>query len=290
MISLFQRCFLAEILRVLAVAQALAFLDHALARGVVDGIDGLLHMVEPALLGEAIHIAPLRNDAAVLVAAATSLTHIECDLVFRAVGGRKVKVRREHTGRHVAKLAANDVPRAGVQLLFHAVARKLHDAAGHILPLVTGVAGDAAEPARLFAQLRDIERFIERRVHVVLLLLRGPGDGHVHHIGDIADGLRALFPARLKDAHDLKQVRGHRSDLAVELPVGFLLRDELAPRGGEAFSGIQFFFQHGIPPILFLRYVYYKQLGTQRKFYKKFVFCSLQSFILYAGKSYNLQV
>ena len=40
-------------------------------------------------------------------------------------------------------------------------------------------------------------------------------------------------------------------DLTIQLPVGFLLRDELAPGGGEAFSGIQFFFQHGVPPILY---------------------------------------
>ena len=40
-------------------------------------------------------------------------------------------------------------------------------------------------------------------------------------------------------------------DLTIQLPVGFLLCDELAPGGGEAFSGIQFFFQHGVPPILY---------------------------------------
>ena len=240
-VRFFERRFLAEVLRVLTVAQALAFLDHALARGVVDGVDGLLHVVEPSLLGKAVHVAALCHDTAVLVSAAARLTHIECDLVLRALRRSQVKVCREHTGRHVAQLAADNVPRTGIKLLFHAVARELHDAARHVLPLVAGVSGDAAEPARFFAQLRDVERLVERSVDVVLLFLRRARDRHVHHVGDVADGLGALFPARLKDAHDLKQIRGHRRDLAVELPVGFFLRDELAPRGREAFPLLQFF-------------------------------------------------
>ena len=241
MVRFFERRFLAEVLRVLTVAQALAFLDHALARGVVDGVDGLLHVVEPSLLGKAVHVAALRDDAAVLVAAAPGLTHVERDFILRPLGGRKVEVRCEHAGRHVAELTADNVPRTGIELLFHTVARELHDAARHVLPLVAGVAGDAAEPARLFAQLRDVERLIERSIDVVLLFLRCARDRHVHHVGDVADGLGALFPARLKDAHDLKQIRGHGCDLPVELPVGFFLRDELAPRGREAFPLLQFF-------------------------------------------------
>ena len=251
MVRFFERRFLAEVLRVLTVAQALALLDHALARGVVDGVDVLLHVVEPSLLGKAVHVAALRHDAAVLVAAASGLTHVERDLVLRALGGCEVEVRREHTGRHVAELTADDVPRTGVEFLFHAVARELHDAARHVLPLVAGVAGDAAEPARLFAQLRDVEGFIERSVDIVLLFLRGSRDGHIHHVGDVADGFCAFFPAWLENPHDLEKVGGHGGDLAVQLPVGFPLRDELAPGGGEAFSGIQFFFQHGVPPILY---------------------------------------
>ena len=242
MVRFFERRFLAEVLRVLTVAQALAFLDHALARGVVDGVDGLLHVVEPSLLGKAVHVAALRHDAAVLVAAASGLTHVERDLVFRALGGREVKVCGEHAGRHVAQLTADDVPRAGIELLFHAVARELHDAARHVLPLVARVAGDAAEPARLFTQLRDVERLIERSVYIVLLLLRRARDRHVHHVGDVTDGFRALFPARLEDAHDLKQIGGHGRDLPVELPVGFFFRNELAPCGREAFPLLQFFF------------------------------------------------
>ena len=241
MIRGFKRRFLAEVLRVLTVAQALAFLDHALARGVVDGVDGLLHVVEPSLLGKAVHVAALRHDAAVLVAAAPGLTHVERDLVLRALGGGKVKVRREHTGRHVAQLAADNVPRTGIELFFYTVARELHNAAGHVLPLVAGVAGDAAEPARFLAQLRDVERLIERSIDIILLFLRCARDRHIHHVGDVADGLGALFPARLEDAHDLKQIGGHGRDLPVELPVGFFLWDELAPRGREAFPLLQFF-------------------------------------------------
>ena len=241
-VRFFERRFLAEVLRVLTVAQALAFLDHALARGVVDGVDGLLHVVEPSLLGKAVHVAALRHDAAVLVAAASSLTHVERDLVFRALGGREVKVCREHTGCHVAQLTADDVPWAGIELLFHAVARELYDTACHVFPFVAGVTGDAAEPARFLAQLRDVERLIERSVDVVLLFLRCARDRHVHHVGDVADGFRAFFPARLKDAHDLKQIRGHGRDLPVELAVGFFFRNELAPCGREAFPLLQFFF------------------------------------------------
>ena len=240
-IGFFERRFFAEVLRVLAVAQALAFLHHALARRVVDGIDRLLHVIEPSLLGKAVHVAALRHDAAVLVAAASGLTHVERDFILRPLGGRKVKVCREHTGRHVAQLAADNVPRTGIKLLFHAVARELHDAARHVLPLVARVAGDAAEPARLFTQLRDVERLIERRIDIVLLFLRRTCDGHVHHVGNVTDRLGALFPARLKDAHDLKQICGHRRDLTVQLSVGFFLRDELAPRGREAFPLLQFF-------------------------------------------------
>ena len=160
-IGFFERRFFAEVLRVLAVAQALAFLHHALTRRVVDGIDGLLHVIEPPLLGEVIDVAALCHDAAVLVAAAARLTHIECDLVLRTLRRSQVKVCREHTGRHVAQLAADNVPRAGVELFFHTVACELHDAARHVLPLVAGVAGDAAEPARFFTQLRDVERLVE---------------------------------------------------------------------------------------------------------------------------------
>ena len=217
----------------------------------MDGVDGLLHVVEPSLLGKAVHVAALRHDAAVLVAAASGLTHVERDLVFRAVGGCEVKVCGEHAGRHVAQLTADDVPRAGVELLFHTVARELHDAARHVLPLVAGVAGDAAQPAGLFTQLRDVEGFIERSVDVVLLFLRRSRDGHIHHIGNVADGGGAFFPAWLENPHDLKEVSRHGGDLTIQLLVGFLLRDELAPGGGEAFSGIQFFFQHGVPPILY---------------------------------------
>ena len=240
-IRLFKRRFFAEVLRVLAVAQALAFLHHALTRRVVDGIDRLLHVIEPPLLGEVIDVAALCHDAAVLVAAAPGLTHVERYFILRPLGGRKVEVRCEHAGRHVAQLTADDVPWTGVQLLFHAVARELHDAARHVLPLVAGVAGDAAEPARFFAQLRDVERLIERRIDIVLLFLRRTCDGHVHHVGNVTDRLGALFPARFKDAHDLKQIRGHGRDLTVQLPVGFFLRDELAPRGREAFPLLQFF-------------------------------------------------
>ena len=161
MVRFFERRFLAEVLRILTVAQALSLLDHALTRCVVDGIDGLLHVIEPPLLGEVIHIAALRHDAAVLVAAAARLTHVECDLVLRTLRRSQVKVCREHTGRHVAQLAADNVPRTGVEFLFHAIARELHDASSHVLPLVAGVSGDAAEPARFFTQLWDVERLIE---------------------------------------------------------------------------------------------------------------------------------
>ena len=208
-------------------------------------------MPQPVLLGQVVDVPALRDHAAVLIAAAPGLTHIQRYFILRAVGGRKVKVGGEHTGGHVAKLAAHDVPGAGIQLLFHPVPGELHDAPRHVLPLVAGVAGDAAQPAGLFTQLRDVEGFIERSVDVVLLFLRCARDRHIHHVGDVADGLGALFPARLKDAHDLKQIRGHGRDLTIQLPVGFPLRDELAPGGGEAFSGIQFFFQHGVPPILY---------------------------------------
>ena len=250
-ICLFQRRFLAEILGVLAVAQALAFLDHALPGGVVNGVYRLLHMLQPILLGKVIDVPALRHHPAMLVAAAPGLTHIQRHLVLRAVGGREVEVGGEHTGGHVAKLAAHDVPGAGVQLFFHPVPGELHHAPCHVLPLVAGVAGDAAQPAGLFAQLRDVEGFIERSVDVVLLFLRRSRDGHIHHIGDVADGRGAFFPAWLENPHDLEKVGRHGGDLTVQLPVGFLLRDELAPGGGEAFSGIQFFFQHGVPPILY---------------------------------------
>ena len=97
------------------------------------------------------------------------------------------------------------------------------------------------ENERFLAQLRDVERLIERSIDIILLLLRCARDRHIHHVGDVADGLGALFPTRLKDAHDLKQIRGHGRDLPVELPVGFFLWDELAPRGREAFPLLQFF-------------------------------------------------
>ena len=74
------------------------------------------------------------------------------------------------------------------------------------------------------------------------VLLRRARDRHVHHVGDVTDGFRALFPARLEDAHDLKQIGGHGRDLPVELPVGFFFRNELAPCGREAFPLLQFFF------------------------------------------------
>ena len=199
-------------------------------------------MVEPALLGKVINVAALCHNAAVLIAAAASLTHVEGNFVFRAVGGCEVKVCGEHAGRHVAQLTANDVPWAGVELLFYAVARELYDTACHVFPFVAGVTGDAAEPARFLAQLRDVERLIERSVDVVLLLFRRTGDSHIHHVGNAADGFRAFFPARFKDAHDLKQIGGHGRDLPVELAIGLFFRNELAPCGREAFPLLQFFF------------------------------------------------
>ena len=250
MIGLFQRRFLAEILGVLAVAQALTFLDHPLSGGVVDGLHGLLHMVQPALLGQIINIPPLGNYPAVLVAAAPGLAHIQGHFVLRAVGRSQVKVGGEHTGGHIAKLAAHDVPGAGVQLFLHPVPGKLDHPARHVLPFVAGIAGDAAQPAGLLAQLRDVKGLIEGCVYIIFLFLRGPGHGHIHHIGNVADGLGALFPAGFKNSHDLEKVGGHGSNLTVQLPVGLLLGDELAPGGGKAFSGIQFFFQHDMPPIL----------------------------------------
>ena len=250
-VRLFQRRFLAEILGVLTVAQALTFLDHAFPGRVVNGVHWLLHMLQPVLLGQVVDVPALRDHAAVLIAAAPGLTHIQRYFILRAVGGRKVKVGGEHTGGHVAKLAAHDVPGAGIQLLFHPVPGELHDAPRHVLPLVAGVAGDAAQPAGLFTQLRDVEGFIERSVDVVLLFLRCSRDGHIHHIGNVADGCGAFFPTWLENPHDLKEVSRHGGDLTIQLPVGFLFRDELAPGGGKAFSGIQFFFQHGVPPILY---------------------------------------
>lgn len=117
MVRLFQRRFLAEILGVLTVAQALTFLDHAFPGRVVNGVHRLLHMLQPVLLGQVVDVPALRDHAAVLIAAAPGLTHIQRYFILRAVGGRKVKVGGEHTGGHVAKLAAHDVPGAGIQLL-----------------------------------------------------------------------------------------------------------------------------------------------------------------------------
>ena len=186
-----------------------------------------------------------------LVAAATSLAHIQSNLIFRSVGGSQVKVGGEHTGGHVAQLAANDIPGTGIQLFLHPVPCKLHDTTGHVLPLIAGVAGDAAQPAGLFAQLGNIKGFVKGCVYIVFLLLRGTCNCHVHHVGNVTDGFGTFFPAGLEDTHDLKEVGGHGSNLTIQLPIGFLFCNELAPGGGKAFSGIQFFLQHGIPPISF---------------------------------------
>ena len=171
-IGFFQGGLLAESLRILAVAKALSLFHHTASRRVVNGIDRLLHVVQPALLRKTVLISPLGYHTAVLVSAATGLAHVERHFVLGAVGRGEIEVCGEHAGGHVAELAAYDVPGAGVQFFLHTISRKLDDTSGHVLPFVPGVTGDAAQPAGLLTQLRDVEGFIQRHVHIRLLFLR----------------------------------------------------------------------------------------------------------------------
>ena len=49
--------------------------------------------------------------------------------------------------------------------------------------------------------------------------------GAIHHIGNIADGCGAFFPVRFKNAHDLKKIGSHSGNLAIQLSIGFFLRN-----------------------------------------------------------------
>ena len=75
--------------------------------GVMNGHCRLLHVVEPVLVLEVKVVEPLGHDAAVRVAAATGLAHVELHVIGRlamlAAGG-DVEVRREHRRGHVAHL------------------------------------------------------------------------------------------------------------------------------------------------------------------------------------------
>ena len=192
------------------------------------------------------------NYPAVLVSAAAGLTHVQSNLIFRSVGRGQIKIGGEHTGGHITQLTADNIPWTCIQLLFYPVPGKLYHTTGHIFPFVAGIAGDPAQPAGLFAELGNIKGFIKCSIYIPLLFLRASGNCHIHHIGDFADGCGSFFPAWFKNTHNLEEIGSHGSNLSVQLPVSFLFGNEPAPGGGKAFSGIQFFFQHGLPPVLFM--------------------------------------
>ena len=208
----------------------LAFPDHPLPGGVVDGLDGLLHVVHPALLVEAILVPALCHHAAMAIAAAPGLAHVQGHDVLPVVG--QVKVGGEHGGGHVAQLRAHDVPGTGIQLLFHPVVGELDDTARHVLVLIPGIAEDAAQPCVLLAELGYIPLVKE------VLQIFVAACGHIHHVGNVADRAGALLKIRLQDAHDLKQVGAEGRDLPHSVVIRLLLGDQLTPDGLHAASAL----------------------------------------------------
>ena len=189
----------------------------------------LLSVVQPVLLFKTGDVAALGNDAAVAVAAAAGLTHVEADFVLTA-DSSQVEVRGEHTGSHVTHFGTDDVPGTGVELFLDAVSRELDDTAGHVFVLVTGVAPDGAEPGRLLAELGNVPLVVVSADVRIVGVIAGAG-GHVEAVCGLGDGGGAFLPVRLDDTHELEQVRGERSDVTDAEFISVFLVDEFSPRG-----------------------------------------------------------
>ena len=224
-ICFFQRCFLAEVLCVLTITQTLTIFDHAFSRRIMNRIYRLLHMFQPILLRQSIDIPSFCHDTTVLVTTASCLAHIQCHFVFCSVGRSQIEVCSEHTGGHIAQFAAHNIPGTGIQLFFHSISGKLYYSTGHIFPFIAGVTGNATKPAGFFTKLRDVKCFIESSINIVFLFIGASCNCHIHHIGNIADGCGAFFPVRFKNAHDLKKIGSHSGNLAIQLSIGFFLRN-----------------------------------------------------------------
>ena len=193
----FQRLLLAEGIRVLAVAQALGMLHAALRRRVMDRQERLAAVVEPILLFQAECVTALSDHAAVRVAATARLAHVQRHVVgdfavFAACSN--VEVCREHGGRHVAHLGADDVPRAGVEFLLHAILGELDDAAGHILCLVAVVAPDGADPGGALHEFGNVPLIVEGVQIIEQFLFATRAGSAVHHVRNLADLRSAVLP------------------------------------------------------------------------------------------------
>lgn len=188
-------------------------------------------MIKKALFWQPEGRAALRHDAAMAIATATGLAHVERYVVLATVG--EVKVRGEHGRRHVAQLGANDVPRASVKLLLDPVFRELDDAAGHVLCLVAIVAEDCAQPRTLLAELGDVPIIVER-VEVLLA-----GHAHVQVVGHLADCLGALVEVGFENAHDLEDVRAECRNFADGVAIRVLLGNQLAPHRLDCLVGFK---------------------------------------------------
>ena len=184
-------------------------------------------MVQPVLLFKTGDVAALGNDAAVAVAAAAGLTHVEADFVLTA-DSSQVEVRGEHTGSHVAHLGTDDVPGTGVEFFLDAVSRELDDTAGHVFVLVAGVAPDGAEPCGTLTELGNVPLIVVSADVGVVGVIAGAG-GHVEAVRGLGDGGGAFLPVRLEDAHELEQVRGERGNVTDAELVGVFLVDQFAP-------------------------------------------------------------
>ena len=141
-----------------------------------------------------------------------------------------VEVGGEHARGHVAHLGSDDVPRAGVELLLHAVLGELDHAARHVLCLVAVVAPDGADPGCTLDQLGDVPLVVERVKVLEELVLATGARRAVHHVGDLGYLLGAILPVVIEDAHHLKNVGREGRDGPQAVAVRLLLGNDLAKR------------------------------------------------------------
>ena len=177
--------------------QTLSVLYAALDGRVVHRCMGCSAMVEPTLMLEVERIEALGHHAAVRVTAATGLAHVELHVVGDGTvlaAGSDIEVCGEHAGGHVAHLGTHDIPRAGVELLLHAVLGELDHAAGHILGLIAVIAPDGANPCSALHELGDVPLIVEGVQIIEQFLFATRAGSAVHHVRNLADLRSAVLP------------------------------------------------------------------------------------------------
>ena len=224
---------LAKSLRILAVSKALGMLHATLRRRIVNGSCGLAPVVKPALVIQAKRIEPLRDHTTVGVAAPTRLAHVQRNVIgdlAMLAACSDVEVGGKHRRCHVAHLGADNVPRAGIELLLDTVSRELNHAPSHVLCLITIVSPYGTYPRLPVYEFRDVPFVVEGIEILLELTLGARARCAVHHVRGFADPRSPVLPVIAEDAHHLEDVRGERGNRSEAEGIRLLLGDHLPKR------------------------------------------------------------